>query len=311
MDGGLRWGWAGVTLLCGLLVAVAARPQGMLLLRNDSPVAAVSYTGPGDLYAGFKAWWGLRAYSAAYAAATSKAINIIRASDSRTCDVNVATTGGLGVTASCSTGGDNGTAVATWCNATTCSVITAYDQSGDSNDATQGTAAERPTLVFSCLGTLPCMRYARAATSFINKATVLSLVDYESFSTVVNRTGNTSSVNQVVLHRCGIQFAATANLTMTCGSGFNVSATNSAWHAVNGFSDVTAGFLRVDSTTNTGANGSPFVVTNASLGTFNADNTAGTCDCDIMEGGIGTGPTTMTTTEASNLNTNQHAYYGF
>ena len=64
-----------------------------------------SYIGPGDVVSGATAWYGLRAYNGAYAAATSKAVSLRRASDNTTCDFNVATSGALGVSASgCSAG---------------------------------------------------------------------------------------------------------------------------------------------------------------------------------------------------------------
>lgn len=71
------------------------------------------YTGPGDVVAGATAWYGLRAYSAAVAATgTQKAVKIRRASDDHLCDVLIATSGLLGNTANCGTGGDNGQSVA-------------------------------------------------------------------------------------------------------------------------------------------------------------------------------------------------------
>lgn len=67
--------------------------------------ASVTYTGPGDVVSGATAWYGLRAYNAAYATAKSKAVNLRRASDNATCDFDVATTGALGVSDSgCGTG---------------------------------------------------------------------------------------------------------------------------------------------------------------------------------------------------------------
>ncbi len=67
--------------------------------------AAVTYTGPGDIVSGATAWYGLRAYNAAYAAAKGKSVNLRRASDNTTCDFDINTSGNLGGTDSgCGTG---------------------------------------------------------------------------------------------------------------------------------------------------------------------------------------------------------------
>jgi hypothetical protein len=77
-------------------------------------ISGGSYVGPGDIKT-YSEWWGLRAYSAAEAAAaTAKIVNVSRVTDSHTCDFIVATNGGFGVTANCSTGGDNGQSLATF-----------------------------------------------------------------------------------------------------------------------------------------------------------------------------------------------------
>ena len=98
-------------LLALLLAALLLAPP--LAKAQDATViipwasAAPTYTGPGDIVS-FTAWYGLRAYSAAVAATgTQKAINITRASDSEVCDVLIATSGSLGLTANC-TGADSG-----------------------------------------------------------------------------------------------------------------------------------------------------------------------------------------------------------
>lgn len=109
-----------------------------------------NYVGEGDAVPGATAWVSCAsAYNAAYATGTNKGCNLIRASDSHTCDTLISVTGGIGNTIGCSTSGDNGTAVATWCNATTCSVVTAYDQTGNGNNLTQATTTKRPSLILN------------------------------------------------------------------------------------------------------------------------------------------------------------------
>ena len=90
--------------LAALVGSVSALP-GPIPVTLFSKTASSSYTGPGDIVSGATARYGLRAYNGAYAAATSKAVSLRRASDNTTCDFNVATSGALGVSASgCSAG---------------------------------------------------------------------------------------------------------------------------------------------------------------------------------------------------------------
>lgn len=74
---------------------------------NNTAFTAGGYVGPGDIVASATAWYGLRAYNAAYAApGTNKAVNLRRASDNAACDFVIAATGALGGTAgACAQGG--------------------------------------------------------------------------------------------------------------------------------------------------------------------------------------------------------------
>lgn len=93
----MRFVWL---VLAILLVASPAQAQRMMVLGAGGPftAAAAGYTGPGDIVSGATAFYGLRAYNAAYAATPGKSVNVRRASDNVACDINVATTGGLGLT---------------------------------------------------------------------------------------------------------------------------------------------------------------------------------------------------------------------
>src|ERR1700731_3092677 len=62
-----------------------------------APVSGASYTGPGDIDT-YSMWWGLRCYSAAYAApGTNIALQVVRSSDSTTINVKCLTTGQIDV----------------------------------------------------------------------------------------------------------------------------------------------------------------------------------------------------------------------
>lgn len=58
---------------------------------------AASYTGPGDIVTSATAWYGLRAYNAAYATGSNKSINVRRASDNATSDIVILSSGALDI----------------------------------------------------------------------------------------------------------------------------------------------------------------------------------------------------------------------
>lgn len=182
-----------------LFVACACFRADAYYQSRDSnyDIAVVTYTGPGDVVSGATAWYGLRAYSAATVG--NVAVNIRRTSDSRSCDV-VTTTTGLGNTSGCSVGGDNGTAVATWCNATTCFATKWYDQTqgnkctAASCDLVQTTAANQPQLIFSCNGSLPCLRTTTSTQTLVSANNITPATGVVTLSAVFNRTAGTSAI---------------------------------------------------------------------------------------------------------------------
>lgn len=194
-------------------------------------VAGGGYTGPGDVVSGAKVWLGLRAYNAAQAAATTKAIKLVR-TDTHSCDVLVATSGALGVTANCSAGApDNGQPVATWCNATTCSIDIFYDQSGNSNDFSASTSGTRATLAFSCLGSLPCANFG-AGTAYY-QSSISDTAQPFTTSAVAIRTGATGAQNDLFVLGNGTFYDGSANsFGAYFGTGQTVTASDNAWHAL-------------------------------------------------------------------------------
>lgn len=118
-----------------------------------------AYAGPGDVVSGATAWYGLRAYNAAYAASgTGEVVNLRRASDNTTCDFDVATSGALGGSDSgCSLGG--GLSLATFatqdatCSGTissttlTCSGASSTPHAGST---LTGVGITQPSYIVSC-----------------------------------------------------------------------------------------------------------------------------------------------------------------
>lgn len=115
---------------------------------GTSTPACGGYVGPGDVDTHFTHWWGLRAFSAATCG--TKAVNIRRASDSTTTDINSLSTNGNLDAAS----------IATFCASTTCTIVTAYDKVGAADVNNQATTAREPTVTANCVNTtLTCATF--------------------------------------------------------------------------------------------------------------------------------------------------------
>jgi hypothetical protein len=122
------------------------------------PPMSGAYRGPGDIVPGATAYYGLRAYNAAYAApGTNKAINVRRASDNTTADIVILPTGSL----------DTATAK-TFCAATICYVARWYDQTGNGHDITQYNESQQPELTFSGYGGFPAVAFNYSQMTYLS-----------------------------------------------------------------------------------------------------------------------------------------------
>lgn len=311
---------AAILLAGGLAGAAWAQlPMHSPPLGTSSPPVA-PYSGPGDLVAAL-AWVGLRPYSLAKVG--TKAVNLVRASDSHTCDFLSSATLGLGNSAGCSNSGENGTALATWCNATTCSVTKLYDQTGGTNcsaavcDVSQATGAKQPTVTLSCLGSLPCLTFVRASNQILtNAAGAAGAANGPAFTSAAERTGNTTSFHEYfgsghseLLFKNAVNAAGVYG-----GTGVFGTANDSVWHAIQGWATVTANatYTYIDGTKTTGTDSNNLTQTGLSLGCFNS-STTDCLDGKFAEGGIfdGQSATGWTNTQLSNMNSNIHNFWGF
>ncbi len=218
-----------------------------------------SYQGPGDVVSGATAWYScFRGYSLSYASGSNAGCNLTRASDSHTCDILIGTSGSWTNTANCSTPGDNGTAVATWCNATTCTVNTAYEQVGNGYTLTQATVSDQPIVAFSCFGSLPCLQPGPGSNPNLEciVAACVGVTVAEPYTQVayVERTASfTSQQTFFGSGAAGLQqslFAASANqIAIYAGVAVAaVTATDSTPHAFLGLYNSTNSSINVDGT---------------------------------------------------------------
>ena len=232
-----------------------------------------SFSGIGDVNSGALEWRGLRAYNAAYANANGKIVNVVRASDSQSCDILAASNGGLGNTANCS-GSANGTAAATFCNGTTCAVATLYDQSGN-NGCTSApcnltaTSTAQPTLTFNCIGSLPCLTFNGTA-NILNGSSPGTGSQPYTVEAVAERTGNFTTAGQIFLSdssQSGIGFTSTAStVAIFAGSNATATASDSSAHSLIGVINNTTSTVVVDGTTTSGTTSTNLWATTSCVG---------------------------------------------
>ncbi len=286
------------------LIAIALGAQTPLTTVGVGPgnlTTAAPYVGPGDVVSGAVAWWGLRAYSAAKAG--TKAANICHVVPSTVCaDINTLANGNFDVAAT--VGGTLN------CGVVTCHVNKLYDQSG-SNSCSGGpcdiTASNfHPTLAFNVLGSLPAMQSA-ADTDTFNSASItqaqpftISFV-YESTSTA--DSGIVSGSIQIRPNQSG---AGTGTL-YAGNTSFTATMSNNAFHAGQVVFNGASSSINLDGTTSTGSPGTngysatPVVVFSIS-GSIPLTGY-------ITEVGMWSGA--LTGTQMTDLNSNQHTYWGF
>lgn len=300
-----------IRILFGLLILILPVQAGNLTLlgAGKPPAAAVSYTGPGDIVASATAWYGVRAYNAATRGATvmdvcntTGGVEVACAtfsSDATTGDLVVGTIGGL----TCS-----GLGVA-------CTIKKLYDQTTGNNctgatcDLTQATIAVRPQLVPSCINGKPCIRCSIFNISSANNLSSIS--QPYTVSHVSSRTASFTTAQLVLYLGSGaVQYfyAGSANtFDIFAGATLAATAADSAFHAYQSIFNNTSSDNYVDGGSTTGA-----ASTAAAAGAIQVCATsAGAVPFkgDLTEIGIWSGA--FTGTDQTNVNSNQHTYYGF
>jgi hypothetical protein len=270
-----------------------------------------SYTGPGDIVSGASAWWGLRAYSAAYATALGNIADIVdTATGGSLCTMKAKATGDADLTSLSCVGGT--VSVTTFCTVTHaagCSVAKLYDQTGNGFFLTNSTLSKMPTLVLGSVSGLasnrPSMVFASASTQNLTSPLQLATPQPMTLTGVANRSGtsagaivasDTSNNAELRLDTAG------TILIYSGGTPASQSETDGAWHSFAGVFTTTgaASFVNVDGSSGTGAS----VGTNGySAGTSHArmgNNAFGsTMNGNVQEGGVW--PSALSGTQISNL----------
>lgn len=302
-------------VLAGHLVFATLMMMGV---GGETPptVTPSSYTGPGDVVSGAKAWWGLRAYSAATAG--NKIANVcttIATVDTCVDMFSNATTGNMVILTIGGLTCDNSVVL--------CNVKTLYDQSGTSCagatacDITQATVSKRAALTISCLGALPCMTFTAASQQEMARASgsgTLSLSQPITFSTVATATSFPTATGTLFCQDNGsvrgtyFRFSNTPGIELNAGSAFTASAATGTIHAIQGVSNNASSVFYVDGSQSTGTDG-PGVLNSGDSMQVGNDQFGDFLQGKIFE--LGVWSSAFSTPNQSSMNGNQHAYWGF
>lgn len=297
-------------LLIALLFACPAQAQQNVVgsgVYGDVKVSVSSYTGPGDIVAGATAWWGLRAYSSAVASSgTQKAVNLRNINTSETCDILIATSGGLAGTVTNCSGASSGVALSVFC-LTACAITKAYDQTGNSNDVSQSTAASQLTITLSCVNSLPCM-VGSGSQLLVTSAFTWTSAQPFSFSTTYKGSGPGRLVSGYN-GNCGVLYQPGANaIEIFAGNSLNEATTDNIWHAgagvANGASSIISADGAMNSANTAGTNGTCTV----GLGIMSDPGGGNNFTGNMTEGGAW-GLTAFSASNIIAICKNEQAYY--
>lgn len=264
-----------------------------------------TYTGPGDIYS-FVAWYGLRAYNAAYATGSNPAIDIVDQASANLLTVNINSSGDLDTAA-----------VSAWVTAhsvTEIHITKAYDQTGNGNHATQATLNITPRLVLSATAnSKPVMRTVDTASGLFSSS-LTQTVPVTVSAYALKNVAQSGSVGIIIGDNSTagwFTFTNNANEVEIYSSGVQVvlgSVADGSYHALQFFASTSASSCKisVDGTSATPA-GSVGGNWNGPIGLFSGGQGAFHLMGDIAEAGIASGDHTSSN---STMNSNQHAYWG-
>lgn len=224
------------TLLLATPMALILPAHAQTLIAETGAASCPSssppqnYAGLGDIYGPALGYWGLRAFSSAYAAAGGPAIRLQRAWDNATKDIHVLNSGLLDVaTAAKFLSGTNG-GVSIW-----------YDQSGNGCHHKQIDQRLQPQFAFNAAGSNPGITFIASGGTFLEYAAgVADTVAPLTFSHYVQpQMAARRNVNYMIFDSANggnqcyqVDGFGVANLWAFFWSNNTISATNNAWHSV-------------------------------------------------------------------------------
>lgn len=300
---------AGALFALGLSITLASGQVGFngMFPGPGSPAGAAAtcvssgYQGPGNIK-GSAAWYiGGRAYTAADCG--NKLFNVCNAGDVTCVDMSSSTSTGYLVVVS--VGGTDCTA-----SATTCTVKTAYDRSGNAINFTEATAANRPTLNTNAANGHACLQFLGSSSQRLVGTSTDIAIPW-TISAVAKRTSTTTE-NDVVGGYAGngvtFGFNNSANTLFTyAGLAATLAGTDNTFQAIQAV-DLSSNldlFANGTSSGNVGSNNHAIQQTNISIG----DNENGT-PANFLTGIVceaSAYSTNFSGTDVSNMQTNQRS----
>lgn len=289
---------------------IKAFPPGAFQNRAAMDAApVVGYQGPGDIVSGATALGGCaRVYTAALASTSTSLCDLVSSAAPTVviCTLRGSSTGFVDLTGTYCVGTIT---PATACAAAVggiCNVSKVYDQTGNGNHWTNATAASQPTLQFSALGGLPGLKYASASGTVLSGST-LTIAQPFSISTVYERTSNFTTTSTILGLSSGSTIfgsnSSTNSVVFSNGTSLTATASDSAFHALQGTANGASSAIMVDGSDTTGNAGVNSYTGGSSR--FGRGSGGFTPDGIIMEAGIW--PSAFSAGNRTSLNTNQHS----
>lgn len=293
-----------------ILCSTAFGQVGQIPSYIQPVVSGATYSGPGDIVSGASVWYGLRAYSAAYATSLGNVADIVdTATGVSTCTIKAKANGDADLTSSLCAGAT--LSVTTFCTVTHaagCSITKLYDQTGNGVHITQATLANMPFLTLSIVGSKPGITFSGAQQLVNSSSPTIAQPWTISGSSKVTGTGSYfGAVAGSPNTNWGSSFATT-HIDLQAGVDLDLALlTANTFQVVQGVANSTSSSIKVDaavpSTGNSGTNSL------ANIFRFGNDSFGNFMNGAILD--IGIWPSGISTGNQSAINTQEHAYWGF
>jgi hypothetical protein len=266
------------------------------LIRTKKTAAA--FIGPGDVVSGATSWWGLRGYNAAYAApGNNPCVDLVDQAGSNPITVNILANGSLDVAS-----------ISTWVAAhsvTTIIIVKLYDQVG-TTPLTQAFATA-PTLVLNALGSLPGMAFNGA--QVVTNVSGITMSSTPTISMVGHRIGTalgaytgTGGAAPIFSNAAGTGFMQLGGSAQS----FTMSDSPATTHALQAVFNGASSFAYLDGVSNALATPGSTAIIITEIGKGSSFFLVGR----IFELGVWIS-TVFSGAQQSNMNSNQHTYWGF
>lgn len=249
-----------IAVACVLLIMAAAPVAAFWQSRDSNYNANVGtggFQGPGDIASGAIAFYSCgRAYNAAYAVANSALCDIVDTTTGlATCTMSSDDDGFVNLLAVVCPTGAPLVNVMTFCTVTHvgCSVTKMYDQTGTGNHVVQATLANMPGLTFNAQNGLPCVAGGTASQRLASAGNISQSAPFTMMGVAERGSGFTTiQTIQSNANTNFLRFGGSANqVTAGSSTAVNLTATDSAFHALLAVVSATAPLFAVDSSANT------------------------------------------------------------